>query len=183
MEDLLPEKLTIRTTQGDPLLDLRRFHDFTSALQLTYGLLQGNDKYTSMEEHLVTMMNQARADKFNPLEFDEFHERLISNLQNDYELIQDMASTSTEFIKTRSALHIFSISKNSPLEIVLASSFFLLTLAVVIGGGRLKFSPESKAVEVELPRLVDGLKPLLEIFKKKQSSSSDGSSKDQELFE
>lgn len=166
-----PKRLKVITREGDETLDLRLFHDYISAVQLLYSIFQSNDKYETYESLFANQYY--RRSFYNPdipfenvfgTDFEEF----FTELNKDYELITELASK-RNFLKITSAVKIESISKNSPLEIVFASSFFLLTLGIILSGGKLKFDAKTKTLEIELPNLASGLRPLIAIFKKDKS--------------
>lgn len=60
-----------------------------------------------------------------------------------------------------------NISMNSPLVILLGGSFFFLTLAVILSGGKIKLSHEG--VEAELPPIAVGISTLLNVFSSKKA--------------
>ena len=168
-----PKRLKVITREDDETLDLRLFHDYISAVQLIYSIFQSNENY---EVYELLFANQYYNRSFYnpdlPVEkvfgTDADLQEFLSELNKDYKLITELASK-RNFLKITSAVKIESISKNSPLEIVFASSFFLLTLGIILSGGKLKYDAKTKTLEIELPNLASGLRPLIAIFKKDKS--------------
>lgn len=66
----------------------------------------------------------------------------------------------SDYVKSarKSNIGIYSISKNSPLEITICGSIILVTLALILSGGEISY----KGFKVQLPSLGEGLKSLRE---------------------
>ncbi|WP_461211576.1 hypothetical protein [Desulfocurvus sp. DL9XJH121] len=62
--------------------------------------------------------------------------------------------------------NIKSISYSSPFKVTIAASFFIITLALVISGGKMNFSynKESCSLEIELPPIHQSVRAFDEIF-------------------
>lgn len=175
--DKHPNRLKITTRHEPELTDIRLLHDYISVVQILYSIFQSNDKYELAEQtYLARYLGLNRTyDSQQTLSFEDSIDSIHRNLKQDYELICGLADTEN-FLRINSGIKIETINKNSPLEIVFASSFFLLTLALILSGGRLKVDANSRTLEVNIPNLASGLKPLIDIFRK---TKSEGDQEDQ----
>lgn len=180
-----PVLLKITTEDKGEFLDIRLLHDYTTAIQLIYGIFQSNEKYEIYEAALAKgyfdslRLGEKAFEKNLQIDLPE----LYRDLEKDYKLVCELSDTNSLF-KINSGVRILSMSK-SPLEIVFASSFFLLTLGVIVSGGNIKSDSTTKTLKVELASLASGLKPLLSIFKEPNKSSNDNEKKSsiQTLFD
>ena len=117
--------------------------------------------------------NPKSVDKFAPWDYNKISQKRANVVQTlfDFSISYDINWTfqaRNSFFNSNlknNDLYIEKIEKSSPLAITVEGILLLLTVAIVISGGKIKYNPETGSFEAEMPPIAEGLKKLKELYK------------------